>query len=217
MSTSSGERSNLTVAAPIPARRSARKAKGDGHLRRAEILEAAERIFITAGYEGATIRKIADEVGVSSTALYLHFQDKSQILFEICERALSLLLQRNREIATKPLDPVVRTRMMLEAYMRWGLDHPNAYQLVYSAPRPLSASPWSDDTADVGAQCYVVRQIAADGRLRAGTADSAAQAMWMACHGVVALRTARPGFAWSPDDDLIRVTLDGLMNGLVVD
>ena len=57
--------------------RSARKAKGDGHLRRAEILEAAERIFIAEGYEGATIRKIADEVGVSSTALYMHFQDKS--------------------------------------------------------------------------------------------------------------------------------------------
>ena len=32
------------------ARRSARKAKGDGHLRRAEILEAAERIFIAEGY-----------------------------------------------------------------------------------------------------------------------------------------------------------------------
>ncbi|WP_374576746.1 TetR/AcrR family transcriptional regulator [Phenylobacterium sp. J367] len=50
-------------AATTTARRSARKAKGDGHLRRAEILEAAERIFIAEGYEGATIRKIADEVG----------------------------------------------------------------------------------------------------------------------------------------------------------
>ena len=44
--------------------RSARKAKGDGHLRRVEILEAAERIFVADGYDGATIRKIADEVGV---------------------------------------------------------------------------------------------------------------------------------------------------------
>ena len=212
----------MTVAAPTPIRRSARKAKGDGHLRRAEILEAAERIFIAEGYEGATIRKIADEVGVSSTALYMHFQDKGCILLEICERTLSLLLERNREIAGKPLDPVVRTRMMLEAYMRWGLEHPNAYQLVYSAPRPVSAALWPEDTADMGAQCYeifsgVVREIAACGRLRTGTADSAAQALWMSCHGLVALRAARPSFAWAPDDDLIQVTLDGLLNGLVVD
>jgi AcrR family transcriptional regulator len=211
----------LTVAAPI-ARRSARKAKGDGHLRRAEILEAAERIFVAEGYEGATIRKIADEVGVSSTALYMHFQDKGCILLEICERTITLLLERNREIAGKPLDAVVRTRMMLEAYMRWGMQHPNAYQLVYSAPRPVSAGIWPEDTVDLSTQCYdifcgVVREIAASGRLRTGTAESAAQALWMCCHGVVALMASRPNFGWAQADELIQVTLEGLLNGLVID
>ncbi|RZJ79161.1 MAG: TetR/AcrR family transcriptional regulator, partial [Brevundimonas sp.] len=55
--------------------RSARKPKGEGHSRRAEILAAAERIFVECGYEGATIRKIAEEVGLSSTALYMHFSE----------------------------------------------------------------------------------------------------------------------------------------------
>src|SRR3954464_15337187 len=87
----------LTVAAPTTTRKTARKAKGDGHLRRAEILEAAERIFIAEGYEGATIRKIADEVGVSSTALYMHFQDKACILLEICQNTFQNLLARNAE------------------------------------------------------------------------------------------------------------------------
>ena len=212
----------MSVTAHAPVRRSARKAKGDGHLRRAEILEAAERIFVAEGYEGATIRKIADEVGVSSTALYMHFQDKGQILLEICAGALELLLERNADIAAKPLDAVVRVRMMLEAYMRWGLEHANAYQLVFSAPRPVSAAQWPEDTADMGAKCYeifsgVVREIAASGRLRTGTADSAAQALWMSCHGVVALKASRPKFNWASPDDLINVTLDGLLNGLVVD
>src|SRR5690349_24383522 len=127
-------------------RKTARKAKGDGHLRRAEILEAAERIFVAEGYEGATIRKIADEVGVSSTALYMHFQDKGCILAEICERTFANLLARNRDIAQRPLDAVVRTRMMLDAYMRWGLEHSNAYQLVYCT-RNLEAQPLPDATA----------------------------------------------------------------------
>jgi hypothetical protein len=74
----------------------------------------------------------------------------------------------------------------------------------------------------MGAQCYdtfagVVREVAAIGRLRTGTADSAAQALWMACHGVVAMMTSRPDFGWAPKDELIEVTLDGLLNGLVVD
>jgi AcrR family transcriptional regulator len=210
----------LSVATTTP-RRSARKAKGDGHLRRAEILEAAERIFVAEGYEGATIRKIADEVGVSSTALYMHFQDKGCILLEICERTLRLLYERNSEIAAKPLDPVVRVKMMLEAYMRWGMEHPNAYQLVYSG-RPQPAGPWPEEARDLSTQCYesfcgVVREIGAAGRLRAGTADSAAQALWMSCHGVVALTASRPNFGWAPSDELIAVTLEGLLNGLVAD
>ncbi len=211
----------MSVAATTP-RRSARKAKGDGHLRRAEILEAAERIFVAEGYEGATIRKIADDVGVSSTALYMHFQDKGCILLEICERTLRLLFERNSEIAAKPLDPVVRVRMMLEAYMLWGLEHPNAYQLVYSG-RPIDAEgPWGDAVRDLSTKCYdvfcgVVAEIGAAGRLRAGTVDSAAQALWMACHGVVALMASRPNFGWADRDELIGVTLESLLNGLVAD
>jgi AcrR family transcriptional regulator len=204
------------------ARRSARKAKGDGHLRRAEILEAAERIFVAEGYEGATIRKIADEVGVSSTALYMHFQDKGAILLEICEGVLKQLLDRNAAIAAKPLDPVVRVKMMLEGYIRWGLQHPNAYQLVYSTHRPVSAGVWPEGTVDLSIQCYdiftgVVREIAAVGRLRSGTDHSAAQSLWMSCHGLVALLVSRPNFQWAETDELIEVTLDGLINGLVVD
>jgi AcrR family transcriptional regulator len=154
----------------------------------------------------------------------MHFQDKGCILLEICERTLRLLYERNREIAAKPLDAVVRVEMMLEAYMRWGMEHPNAYQLVYSG-RPLAQvgiGPWPEDSRDLPTQCYeifrnVVREIAASGRLRTGSAESAAQSLWMACHGVVTMMASRPNFGWAEPDELIKVTLDGLLNGLVVD
>ena len=202
--------------------KSARKAKGDGHLRRAEILKAAERIFVVEGYEGATIRKIADEVGVSSTALYMHFRDKDQILHEICLNAMQALLEQNSEIASRPVDSVTRVRLMLEAYVRMGLEHPNAYRLVFcTAPRPGSGDQQAA-TAEIGAQCYarysgVVREIAASGRLRTGDADSASQTLWAACHGLVALMITRPDIKWAPAEELSRVMLEGLLYGLVAD
>ncbi|PZQ58156.1 MAG: TetR/AcrR family transcriptional regulator [Phenylobacterium zucineum] len=211
----------MSTVAPAT-RKTARKAKGDGHLRRAEILEAAQRIFVAEGYEGATIRKIADEVGVSSTALYMHFPDKACILHEIVDGTLSQLLENNTEIANKPLDPVVRTRMMLDTYMRWGLEHANAYQLVYCSRGPVSGDPTPERTTDLSRECYeafsgVVREVAANGRLRTGNADSAAQALWMACHGVVALMISRPSFEWTDQQELMTITLDGLLHGLVID
>jgi AcrR family transcriptional regulator len=201
--------------------KSARKAKGDGHLRRAEILQAAERIFVSDGYQGATIRKIADEVGVSSTALYMHFRDKDQILQEICEGAIGALLASNTEISSRPIDTVLRVRQMLDAYMRFGLENPNTYLLAYCSTVTEPSGPYPT-VSDLGSQCYqvfegAVAAVAAEGRLRAGTVVSATQSLWMACHGLVALRITRRRGDWAPDEELMSVMLDGLFHGLATD
>ena len=202
--------------------KSARKAKGDGYLRRAEILRAAERIFIAQGYEGATIRKIADEVGVSSTALYMHFRDKDQILLEICDHAMSELLAINLRISTRPGEPVGRVRDMLAAYMRFALGNPNAYRLMFCAESMTNSPRRRDATLQLGDRCFekfsgVVGEIAAQGRLRTGDVRAVTQTLWAACHGLISLRIAKPDFDWSPVDTAMNVMLDGLLFGLVAD
>lgn len=212
-------RSASDISTRLP--RSARKAKGDGHLRRAEILEAAEVIFVAEGYEGATIRKIAEEVGVSSTCLYMHFSDKDQILIEICTRAMEHLLAINSQIAVQPIAAVERVRMILEAYVSFALRNPNAYRLVFCTPPPSSSGLRQSETKRIGEECFerfsgVVREIAAEGRLRTGDTVTAAQALWAACHGMVSLMITRPEHGWSPGT-LTQVMIDGLLYGLVSD
>jgi AcrR family transcriptional regulator len=202
--------------------KSARKAKGDGHLRRAEILRAAERIFVAEGYEGATIRKIADEVGVSSTCLYMHFRDKDEILLEICTAAMETLLALNNEISARPIDPVERVRAMLMAYMQFALDNPNAYRLVFCASPFGESGEKQQATQDLGAQCFerfsdAVREIAADGRLKADDELSARHALWAACHGLVSLMITKPGIDWAEPSIITRVLIDGLLFGLVAE
>lgn len=200
--------------------RSARKAKGLGHLRRAEILEAAERVFLNYGYEGATIRRIAEAVGVSSTALYMHFPDKSAILVEICEVAFAKLLALNTEIAALNVDPVERVRRMLDAYMRFAFDNPNAYQVVYCSTHPaVTEAGMGESVRAMSERCYelfraAVQAISDAGRLKCAVED-AAQVSWAACHGMVSLMIVRPGFAWSEREGLLALTLDGLLGGLV--
>jgi AcrR family transcriptional regulator len=211
----------VTTTLTKPAR-SARKAKGDGHLRRAEILEAAERIFIRDGYQGATIRKIAEEVGVSSTALYMHFRDKDEILLEICEGAVTTLLASNNEISARPIDPVNRVRLMLDAYMRFGLANPNTYRLAFCSPQVEIQNERREVAADLGARCYdrfmrAVAEIAAEGRLRLGDADAAATTLWAACHGLVTLLINQKKSSPTDQELLMRLMLDSLFQGLVID
>ena len=162
--------------------RSARKPKGDGHMRRGEILEAAQRIFLAEGYQGATIRKIADEVGVSSTALYMHFRDKDEILLEISEEVVGTLLAINSDISARPIDAVSKVRLMLEAYMEFALENPNTYQLVFCGSGGHISADKEKQAQALGEACFqkfieVVEELSAAGRLRIGSVDSAAQSL----------------------------------------
>ena len=200
--------------------RSARKPKGGGHERRGEILVAAAKIFNNLGYDGATIRRIADEVGLSSTALYMHFRDKDEILVEICEGAMEKLLTLGNEIAARPLPPLERVRAMIEAYINFGMAEPSTYRLVFcSNGRHLS--PQSQTLVEkLGDRCFktlldVVLEIDAQGRLRNATPAAAAQVFWAAGHGLASLLITQPDRQWSPTDELTRTMLDGLTEGLI--
>jgi AcrR family transcriptional regulator len=86
-----------------PLVKSERKRRGQGASRRGEILDAAKRLFLTEGFERATIRKIAAAVGVSSAALYLYFPDKGAILRGIAESTLETLLAGEAVTTRLPL------------------------------------------------------------------------------------------------------------------
>ena len=53
-----------------------RKARGSGHERVGEILEAARELFLQHGVEGVSTRQIATRVVISQTALYVYFKNK---------------------------------------------------------------------------------------------------------------------------------------------
>lgn len=199
--------------------KSARKPKGEGHERRAEILAAAERIFVELGYEGATIRKIADEVGLSSTALYMHFADKGEILQEICRQAFESLLKANRDALAEAGSPEQRMRKMMRAYVDFGFQNPNAYRLVYMT-RPSELREGAQDAAQVmggelfGTFLQVIQELESAGRLKSD-ARTTAQAFWAGGHGVISLMIAKPYFDWVDREELVRTLLEGLFAGLL--
>jgi AcrR family transcriptional regulator len=201
--------------------KSGRKAKGDGYLRRAEILQAAEALFVREGYHGATIRKIAQDVGLSSTALYMHFRDKSEILVEICGATFSHLRTTNEEIAALPLSPTERVRRMLEAYVQFGLANPNAYLVVFE--RSADVSPEKQAALNTLGQqmsepfSAALRDLAEAKRLRCSVHE-AAHTCWVACHGLISLTISHPKLCWAaPPEQMTRLMLDTLISGLLAD
>ena len=170
------------------------------------------------GYEGATIRRIADEVGLSSTALYMHFSEKSEILHEICRQAFSRLQDANASAIAEGGPPEQVLRQLMDRYVEFGFQNPNAYRLTYMT-RPLEAKEAESAAQMLGAELFrefegIVQQAAAAGRLR-GDAKATAQTLWAGSHGVVSLMITKPYFDWVSRDELARTMLDALFIGLL--
>lgn len=69
---------------------------------RDRVLEAAKRLFITRGYEAATIRDIAQEAGMSTGAVFANFTDKNHLFHEVMVTDLQRQLEAVEALGDHP-------------------------------------------------------------------------------------------------------------------
>ena len=83
--------------------------------RRNEILDVADRLFGTKGFDGTSTTDILNEIGIARGTLYYHFKSKEDILDALIERMTGSLVAKASEIAGKKDVPVLQrlTQMML--------------------------------------------------------------------------------------------------------
>ena len=206
-----------------------RKKRGEGHTRREEILQAAKELFLELGYEATTIRRIADRVGVSAPALYLYFQDKEQMMLALCDQTFAVLIESISEIENTVTDPRERIRRFGEAYLKFGLAHPDEYKLIFlgtnipESIRKLGHRMPTDDPSRPGIGGALVFQRlvtmlveAKEGGLKLNyPPDTCAELCWMGIHGVVAALILKPDFPWSNRDLLGTGMLDIVLKGVI--
>lgn len=196
-----------------------RKPRGSGKERRAEILLAAERIFFRDGYEGATVRKIAEEVGVSATTLYMHFPDKRAMLMEIGSAAIEMILAEAEQIAGGDEDPLVRVRALMLAHMHFALSNRPVYSLVWNEASVEFANN-EGPAHQLAARYYrsligVVGQLAEAGRLRGRGKHVVGQTLFAGCHGLVIALITNPNFGYVDTDEFMAAMIEGLTRGLI--
>lgn len=84
-------------------------------VRRAEIMEAALRLFIEKGYLNTTTQDIIDRVKISRGLLYYHFKNKEDILYCLIERYSEPLLQKLSAIAyDKEKSAIQKMKLFIE-------------------------------------------------------------------------------------------------------
>ncbi len=154
------------------------------------ILEAASDLFIREGYDVVSVRKIAAQANISHGTIYIHFKDKDDLLYQASEEQFSRLLSRLRRLP-RSREPFQRLTDALLAAMRFGLDHPNEYQLMMGLRTtfggPKSPNQWGPTADQVGAFFRDILREASAASGKTGDDDDALDELMLLglIHGVV--------------------------------
>ena len=109
----------------------------------AEILDAARGYLATDGAPALSLRAIARDLGMASSALYRYFKSRDELLTRLIIDAYDALgtAAEAREAAIDPNDLAGRFTAICEAVRAWALAHPNEYALIYGSPVPGYVAP----------------------------------------------------------------------------
>jgi AcrR family transcriptional regulator len=100
-------------------------------------ITTAKRLFSDLGYSNVTMRRIADEIGVTPGTIYLYYKNKAEILFEIHNEGFRLLHERrSRMLADGSSDPIEKLRIGGLNYIAFALENPELYELMFFLREP---------------------------------------------------------------------------------
>lgn len=93
------------------------------------ILDAARELFVEQGFAAVSLRKIAERIEYSPTAIYLYFKDKDEILKALIAEGFELLCQQMQQLQVE--DPVERLRQGAHCYFAFTQAYPQYYALMF--------------------------------------------------------------------------------------
>jgi len=198
----------------VPAARRGRTPSADVER---ELLAAAEAVLVRDGPGGLTVRAVAAEAGIAPMGVYNRLGGKDGLVDALLVKGFSRL--REAVEMSRGGGLTVRDRLIACGmnYRRFALDNPHFYAIMFEDAIPRD----HDDNPEVGACAAtafgaLVRSVelsAAAGVIAAPDPVEAAQQIWSAVHGAVALELK--GLVLTPDPLYTYTTfLDTIIRGL---
>jgi AcrR family transcriptional regulator len=154
---------------------------------RSELCKVATERFARFGYEGVTMRQLAEALGCSPKTPYRYFKDKADILATVRAQAFAKFADALEAASKGPATE--RGWRSTEAYLTFALKNPHAYRIMFDIDAPIDGKhPELGPQAERAAR-YITR--GAEEMAKAGIIDADpamfGYAIWAAIHGIVML------------------------------
>lgn len=170
--------------------------------RRAEIVDAAEAAGREVGLDALTMDDVARRARLSRALLYVYFQDRSDLMFGLAERAMNMLHARFLEAAERNKTGLEQVSAMGRAYVAFSQEFPTLFDALarceLQSTDPAEFSPSEQACAAGGdkLQATLVASIEVgikDGSIRGDISNPMLMSvtLWGFMHGIIQLTTTK--------------------------
>jgi AcrR family transcriptional regulator len=185
------------------------------------IIESATQLFLKQGYDKTSIRNIAEDIEYSPATIYLYFKDKDEIFYVIHENAFAILdqLLRSHNVIK---DPVERLHALGKTYVKFALENPDYYDLMFVMRAPLAEikqkEKWAAGECAFGYLLETLTQCLDEKRIKPADSFVIAMTVWSYVHGLVTLYIReRMCILDMPDEnvrEMMSISLETFLNQL---
>lgn len=179
---------------------------------RTRIATVAIRIFRDEGYASVSMRRMAQEAGCTPATLYAYFASKTDILRHIWAEVFDRLFADLGRLADGIESPRERLAAVSRAYVRFWVDHPETYRVVYMTEGVTQpeVGVFVGETAGRYALFFeAMRQ--AWGTTRVDEIDGRTQALLCGLQGVAHNLITVSGYGWPPAERLVDTLVEALL------
>jgi AcrR family transcriptional regulator len=155
------------------------------------ILDTARQLLTSVGYAQVSMRKIANKIGYSATSIYLYYGNKDELVHALIDEGVEILHEQLKQADSSGSDPSDRLQKLLLAYIHFGLERPEYYEIMYVLhPEYIKRYP-AEKYRKARRNLELIAAAIQDG-MEAGTFREAdpmllANLAWAQVHGVVTL------------------------------
>ena len=97
--------------------------------RRKDIINAAEHIFFSRGFDNATMDEVADMAELSKGTLYLYFKSKEDLQFALFMRGSDVLMDLMKKRLNEDNDGYTNLLLLAETFIAFSRSHRDYFDL----------------------------------------------------------------------------------------
>ena len=191
-----------------------RRARGTGHELRQVVIDVATDLLAQLGdVDALTMRAVASAAGVTPPSLYRHFPDKQSLVRTVITKRFDEFARVLGRAADAHGGGDARTRLhaIATAYVRWGLEQPGHYRVLFSAtnagPAGLGLAEGVEHPGAASFRTLVDAVAACLSPPRQASTLPPAIELWASLHGIVDLRITKPEMPWPDPSILVELAL----------